>query len=676
MYWFRVENPLIFAQWLGVTAVWVIGGWLLARHAFHLESSERLLLGFGLGLSSFLWFVNLLGHWIAPTATFISAALLVFALGLGYSWKGERPLLDWHDLKIWRWLVVGLILVWLFAGLARGMAIFDDRKNISIISTMAAGDIPPHHYMNSAFYFAYHYGFQLLGASLMRLGGLLPWSAFDLSKAIAGAYVLLLAALLGKRYANHPLSGLLIAVVLAFSTGTRYLLLLLPSSLMATIDPLIKVRSVDAVVGMPLSQAILQGIQIGDGPPAPFIYAFMNGIGWPLVMAINAGPSTMSLVVLLMAWMLIPRMQRSSAWPLLAILFSLWALVWESSYALFVAAAVVPSLYWVWKNRRTRHDRIKWVGLAVLVSVPVALLQGGSITEVVRKLVSDGGSAAPVLAEGVTSVGGFTLRWPPAIYSGHLGALSIFSPLQLLVAILELGPVVLFAPWITWWAWKRFKQGDWVMGTMVLSAWLGVVLPIFFSYEYDRDIVRFTKHGLLVWTIVLVIMLWDQSPRWTYAIRYPAIVGLVLMVLGGFVVAGTELTAASQAVLTEEGINGLDSWVARDAWDHLAPKSEVFDPHTWRAVAITGRLTRVVEGNMSYDYGHSVEWEKLRENPSVDQLLDDGFQYVYIDEAWWKGLSDASRASLSEACVWTVSEHHYSELNQFRRLIDLEYCAP
>ena len=676
MYWFRVENPLIFGQWLVISAIWVVGGWLLARHAFELESSERLLLGFGLGLCSYLWFVNLLGHWIAPTETFIGAAFLVFALGLGYSWKGKRPLLHWHDLKIWRWLVIGLILVWLFASVARGMAIFDDRKNISIVSTMAAGDIPPHHYMNAAVFFAYHYGFQLLGASLMRLGGLLPWSAFDLSKAIAGAYVLLLAALLGKRYVSHRLAGLLMAGVLAFSTGTRYLLLLLPSNLMKKIDPLIGVRSVDAVVGMPLSQAILQGIQIGDGPPAPFIYAFMSGIGWPLVMAINAGPSTMSLVILLIVWMLIPRMRRPSAWLILAILFSLWGLVWESSYGLFVIAAMIADLYWIWKKRSTGDDMIKWIGLAVIVSLPVALLQGGTITEVVRKLVFSSGSASPSLADGSAAVGGFSLRWPPAIYSGHLGALSIFSPPQLLVAILELGPVVLFTPWITWWAWKRFKLGDWVVGTMALSAWLGVALPVFFSYEYDRDIVRFTKHGLLVWTIVLVIMLWDQSPRWMSAIRYPAIAGLVLMVLGGFVVAGTELTAASQAVLTEDGMNGLDSRVARDVWDRLLPASQVFDPQTWRAVAITGRLTRVVEGNMSYDYGHSAEWERLRENPSVSQFLEDGFQYVYIDEVWWEGLTNAARASLSEACIQIVSEHHYSDLHQFRQLINLEKCAP
>src|SRR5690606_16330253 len=152
------------------------------------------------------------------------------------------------------------------------------RKNISIVSTMAAGDIPPHHYMNSAYYFAYHYGFQLLGASLVRLGGLMPWSAFDLSKALVGAYAFLLAAPVGKRYIAQPFAGLAVAAVLAFSTGTRYLLLLAPAQLLARLDPLIRVRSLDEVVGMPLSQAINQSLVLQDGPPGAILYGFMNGI--------------------------------------------------------------------------------------------------------------------------------------------------------------------------------------------------------------------------------------------------------------------------------------------------------------------------------------------------------------------------------------------------------------
>lgn len=674
MYWLRVESPFTFLIWLATAALWILGGWSLATHAFRLEARERLMVGFGLGLASYLWFANLVGRWLPPSAGFVVAALLVFALGLAFAWKGERPRLDFNDLRHWRWIVLALALAWLLARLARGLAIFDDRKNLSIVSTMAAGDIPPHHYMNSADFFAYHYGFQLLGASLVRLGGLLPWSAYDASKAVVGAYTLVLVGLFARRYVSTARAAAIVAGAVALSTGTRYLLLLAPAPLMAALDPLVVVRSLDEVAGMPLSQALLQGLVLDDGPPAPFLYAFMNGIGWPLVMAVHAGPSTLSFALLLLAWMVVPRAKTPAAIGVLAILFALWAMVWESSYGLMLLAGLLAA-YWAWKPRQGACSGARGASLALAISLPLALVQGGTITEKARQLLLAPGSPAGSAGD-PASLGGFALRWPPAIYSGHLSALSIASPLELLVAVLELGPVVLFTPWITAWAWRRFRQGDWMAGVVVASAWLGFLLPIFFSYEYDRDIVRFTKHGLLVWTLALALMLWESSPGWGPRLRASAAAALALMAFGGLAVFGTELSAAAASVLTEEGVTGLDARMARQAWDRLPPGSQVFDPQSWRATMVTGRLTRVVASNVSYDYEHSLQWENLRANPTVEGFLQGGFRYVYVDEAWWAGLSESSRAALSADCVRLVAEAVDEERRQFRRLIGLEGCAP
>jgi len=676
VYWLRSDNPMLIFSWLATAGVWTLGGWLIATHAFRLEERERLLAGFGLGMVMYLWFINLLGHWVEATTTFIAAAFLVVGVGMAFAWKGDRPLLRRSDLRVWPWIVVGLILMAIFTRLARGMGIFDEPKNLSIVSTMAAGDIPPHHYLNSTVPFAYHYGFQLFGASLVRLGGLLPWSAFDLSKAISGAYLFLLLALFARRYLKHNLAGLLVAGILAFVTGTRFLLFLMPSGLMAQIDALIRVRSPDVVVGMPLSQAILQGVVLDDGPPAPFLFAFMDSFGWPLVMAIHIGPSVFSFIVLLLVWMVAPRMKGKAAAVVLMILFSFWAIVWESSYGLFLIAGLLMAIITIWKQGRATEEWVKWTIVALLVSVPFAILQGGTITEALRKIIFGLGNAASAASSEPASLGGFALRWPPAIYSKHLGSLEIFSLRELFVAILELGPVVLFTPWITWWTWKRFRLGDWMLGAAVVSAWLGFALPIFFSYEYDRDIVRFTEHGLWIWSLVLIIMAIEQASAQVKVFTRLAFGGLALMLLGGFVVTGSELSAASQSVLSEQGISYLDSYVAREVWDQLPPDSEVFDSYPWRATMITGRLTRVVQGNMSYNYGSSPEWEALRADPSVERFLDNGFRYVYIDENWWKGLSEAARASLSAPCVQVVTEHVDSERGNFRRLVNLDQCEP
>lgn len=676
MYWFRAESPLIILAWLVVTTLWCLGGWLLASHAFRLESRERLLIGFGLGLVVYLWLVNLLGRVLHPTVTFILAAVLVLLLGLAFAWKGERPILDWRDWKIWKWLLVGLVLAWLFERFAMGMAIFDEPKNLSIVSTMAAGDIPPHHYMNADVFFPYHYGFQLLGASLVRLGGLFPWSAFDLSKALVGAYFFLLVALFARRFVDRPRVGLILAGVMALASGTRFLLYLLPQAWMARIDPLIKVRAPDPVVGLPLSQAILRGIVIDDGPPAPFLYGFMDGFGWPFIMNIHIGPSTLSAIILLLAWLLAARMARNSAWIVLTILFSYWALVWESSYGIFLLAGLLAALFWIVKKRGQVESWIKWTTVALVISIPFALLQGGTITELVREILVGSGSVSPATPGEGASVGGFSFRWPLAIYSKHLGALEIFSWRELLVAMFELGPVIFFAPWITWWGWKRLQTGDWMTFVAVISAWLGFGLPIFLSFEYDRDIVRFTEYSRWIWIMLLTIMLIEPASKERKLFRAAGIASLALMVFGGCMIAGPTLSAAAQTVLTEQNVNGIDARVSEDVWDRLAQGSLIFDPQGWRGTMLTGRLTRAIEGNMSYNYSRSVHWEAILANPSTQDLLEQGVQYVYIDEDWWDAIPAEARESLSAECIQIITEHIDPESSDFRRLINLEGCSP
>lgn len=669
MYWFRVENPWAFLLWLACAALWSLGGWLIATHAFRLERGERLLLGLGVGLGCYLWLVNLLGHWLSPSCTFILCSLFVALIGLAYAWHGSRPLLDPGDLQAWRWLLLGFALVWLFSRTARGMAIFDDRKNLSIVSTMAAGDIPPHHYMNAMATFAYHYGFQLLGASLVRLGGLLPWSAYDLSKALNGAYLCLLLLLLAKRYTSNLWGWLTVIAAGLFSSGTRYLLLLLPERLMTRLDAHITIRSVDEMVGVPLSQAIRQTVLLQDGPPAAIPYAYMNGIGWPMIMGMNAGPSAFALVIILLVWLLAVRPKHTSAWLVLTVLMAHLALTWESSYGLMFIASMLLGVYVLAKKPARLEGALKGFLVAALISLPLALLQGGTITEFVRGWLTSASSSWES-----ASIEGFSLRWPPAVYSGHLGALSLSSPADLLVAFFELGPIVIFAPGITYWVWRRLQKVDWFCSIVVLSAWLGVLLPIFFSFEYDRDIVRFTKHGLLIWALILALMLWDAKAVRGRFWRSLAVFVLVLTIFGGVVIAGTELTAASQTLLTEKGITALDARLAAQVWDILPQGVLVFDAYTWRAAMLTGRPTRVISSNKSFDYEYSEEWQALRANPSPEAMLQNGFRYVYLDGAWWEELSPTSRASLSNPCIQVVAEQ--SDGEDFRRLLDLAGCQP
>jgi hypothetical protein len=341
---------------------------------------------------------------------------------------------------------------------------------------------------------------------------------------------------------------------------------------------------------------------------------------------------------------------------------------------------MLASFYLLWKKKTTGikawisggdfwKELFRQETLAMMLSVPIVLLQGGTITEMARKMIF-GSAQAGIGVEGAVSSTGFTFRWPPAIFSSHLGALSLSSPRQLMIALFELGPVILLTPWITIWAWKRLRAKEWIFGALILSAWIGFLGPLVLSYQAERDISRFTGHALLVWMLLLCLMVWDRARGWGKILQYIGVVSLILMVVGGLVTTGAELSAITQPVLGYE-LTGMDARIARDTWDRLPAGSQVFDSGWWRASALIGRQTRVAVGNTP-----TPEWLALANSPVPQRLLDSGYRYVYVDEIWWESLPGEYRTALSSDCVKIVKEYWNKEKTQFRRLLDLSECSP
>jgi hypothetical protein len=176
--------------------------------------------------------------------------------------------------------------------------------------------------------------------------------------------------------------------------------------------------------------------------------------------------------------------------------------------------------------------------------------------------------------------------------------------------------------------------------------------------------------------MLLTIMLLEPASKERKLFRIAGIAGLVLMVFGGCMIAGPTLSAAAKSVLTEPDVSGIDARVSEEIWDRLAPGSLIFDPQGWRATMLTGRLTRAIEGNMSYNYARSSHWEAILANPSIQELLEQGYQYVYIDKSWWDSLPAEARESLSIECIEIITEYIDPISSDFRRLINLEACSP
>jgi hypothetical protein len=278
---------------------------------------------------------------------------------------------------------------------------------------------------------------------------------------------------------------------------------------------------------------------------------------------------------------------------------------------------------------------------------------------------------------GATAVGlaGFSLRPTPAVVSAHLGPLPISSPTGLVLALFELGPVILFTPWITRWAWRRLREGEWVFGVWILSAWAAFGIPLLVAYQSESDIARVTEHAVMMWTVMLGIMLWDSARGLPRALRPAAAMALLLVSLDGAVLAASTVSAASQQTLSYK-IEYQDALIHREVWDTLPPEALVFDPQGWRATALTGRLTRAVTGDLSFGNLPSQTWINLKESPSPQGFLEAGYQFLYVDERWWWGLSAAERGALDQPCVQQISAYQDESGEVFRRMLDLRGCAP
>ena len=665
-----------------MVAVW-LAGWLLATNAFRLQARQRLIVGLGLGLVLYAWLANLLGHWFSPDLTFILPAFLLLLIAGLFAWRRkEGPWLYKDDLQRWPWLLVGLGLIYIFLLWSKGLTLFDEHKNLSLISIIGNGDIPPSFFPDYPLKFIYHYGFHIFGAGLMRLGGMLPWSAFDASKALLWGLMLLLAGLVGRRYVGRPWGGWAAAAVVAFASGTRYLLMLLPPGFLLQADKVVQLQGTSALIGKPFSAALSSAWPVDGGPLMPYMFGFLNGIMDPMVMA-HQGPNILALLILLLVWLLIPRLANRWSVLLLGAVFSTWALAWETTYGLFLLGLTAFAAITFWRKSGVTLPQFKPVLGAAALSLPIVLVQGGTLTELARDIVFgiEGpgllGTGLAILAptlQPVTTLGleifGFSLRWPPAILSAHLGALSIFSPVQLIVGLFELGPVILFAPWITRWAWRRAQAGDWILGVLASAAWLGLLIPLFFQYQSDRDISRLSWQALLIWAVLLVFVVADRAFPWRPWLRQAAIVALGLMVFGGLVISGTQFSSASITRLGD-GYNELDAALAGQLWGRLPADAKLFGPLP-SVTVLTGQLS----GQLVDEPSPSDVWHTLMAAPTLELLVSNGYDYALIDSRWWQNLNPEIQAAagLDAACVHTMAEVWDNSHVNFRRMLDLRSC--
>ncbi len=656
-----------------------LGGWLLVSFHFNLDKHERVLTGLGLGLVIFLWLSNALGRWLPPSLTFLVSGLIVFAAGLIPYLRRSRPALSFSDWNIPVWLIMGLVLGWMFLRVSIGTGMFDEYKNLALISTLANGTIPALEYFGRTQLLLYHYGFHLLGASMMQIGHFYPWSAFDLSKAIIWSLSVLMAALAGKRFLKTNFGAVLTGTVMALAGGTRYLLLLLPSSILQAMDANIHLFASSGATADTLSQSLTSTWVVQSGPPVGYPFAFLSGINPPYVIA-HGGETTLALLMFMLALLLLTRGKGWSIILFSAVLFSFWALGAETDYVLFaIAWAVAFGIRLIRRIRtRTLTPEVDFVTLGLLISMPLALIEGGTISALAQKIFSillPHAQTAVTAVDTSAKVSAFSFQWPPAILSAHLGPLPIFNLLSLIVAIVEIGPVVLFLPWLTYDWFKNRSEQDWLNTILLLISWIGLLIAIFFRWDSSpRDITRIPAFASKAATLLLIYRVDQLLSSGKITISRPlfmsAFAALALMCISGGVLGAVQLSAAQQVVLTDH-YGDKEAMLLKDVWGRLPRDGKMFGP-IGKASILTGQLTG---GIIAPPPGAQRQvWTTLNTSPTLDLLLQNKINFVFVDSAWWRGLSHDSQKQLKNSCITVFAQSGDDTSPFFLKILDLRNC--
>lgn len=661
-------NELQVIPLLLLFLLWGLGGWLMTLRWFDLEPHERGFLGLGLGLVVANWLSNFIARWIPMPDAFWVAALLTLGLGLISSWPLKR---EWFfptaKLQWGKWLLfIGTVFIFTLIG--RGLGMLDDFQNLPLSSLMATGDIPPHFPGSPDTRFGYHYFLILLSVQFMRVASTGPWTALDLARGVTLVLPMAFTGLLAWRLTHHRSVAWVATFFAGFAGGTRWLLLLLPGSLLNRISSELTLIGSGRATADTLIDALSSSWQVSGSGPIAFPFAFVNGITSPALMAHNGFGGSAGLIILLL-FLLAGRQRVWQAGIPLTILTASIALANEANFALLYLGILLIAVFWVIQNRSIQPPRSAWFWIIVFILAGIlVLIQGGYISEVLYERLF-----ASTAESGSYFEGGFVIV-PPTVISSHLGRLSLFNPLQLLVALIEMGPMILALPLALRWGYKAFREEQWFQAAMIASA-LPSMLSIFLEYRGNAGLSATTRlfgnmfFGCGALGVSLVWLWLQQQAEWVRNLTY----GLGAMtILGGVVLFAVELIAIPHPVYSDY-LTDMDATFYEQYWDRLSPASTwVFDPEPSRGMALFGRQTNAL-------IGWGVETPAFKawvENPDPYQLQAAGYGYIYADKDFWKQYS----GQLNQPCVNVLKTvegaklSHGDMIPDFRQLADISTC--
>ena len=570
-----------------------IGGLWIIRALFHLHPHEELPVGIISGLLLATYLINFLGRFLAfPTACWAGAGIvLVMGIILDIP-KTKEDLVNLFKVKFSfpTWIVM-ILLILVFWGIGNGLGLLDEYPILPLISQMAGGDLPPHFALDPNVVYNYHYFSFLFSAVLMRLGDLFPWTGLDLQQAIVLTFCMFLLGLWVFRITRNKIAGICAGIFYFFSGGTRWLMLLLPQPLINLIDKNIE-RMGSGLNSGPTLQAALTGSWAARGT-GPYLIPFAYANGFNSSFTIGLGYIfNLTLIFLLILLLTYKRWKNWGVIVFYALLLASLELTNEVTYAMFLLGFLLLLVAFTIKNRTIKiPSELSFVVIAIILSGVLTLIQGGVISGVFQGLITH---TPNVAGEGSSFHNvSFFFSFPPGFVDAHLGYLSFFNPIQLLVLLFEIGPMLILVVPTILWGYKALKAERWMeaalVGMVIISFGLSFILMSFKSSSVGA-LSRAQNTFLFIVRIfaVPIFLLWLSQKNSTRKIMVAVLIFITLF--GGLSIFSLELLAIQKPILSTY-IEPLDARIMKEYWNKLDPSSMILDPEPIRDAVLFGRPT-------------------------------------------------------------------------------------
>lgn len=639
----------------------LLGGYFLVIAAFKLTPAENIIAGLAAGITIETVLASILGQVISAPVAFHLSAGLVLLTGL-VLWGGDRNRQPLYPRTVIPTIISFVAIVALMYVICRGMGIFDDYAHLPTVSLVASGDIPPHFALNRSVPYAYHYFLILFAGQIARVGDLFVWSAMDLARSISFTLAVFLAGLWTARLTKNRFVGVLGGLFMALGAGTRWLLLLMSPSFLENVSKQITLIGSGASSGFTLAEALLTEWRIEGVGKLPIPFAFSNGIVQPGVLTIHGANGVMDIAIILLLLITFNRWRNWTSAVVTAVILSALSLVGEADLLFILAGWVIVLLLTFLRTRKFTFPKTFWIwGATIAGGIVISLFEGGAFLDILNNWLSP--------AEKTYQTVGFVLTWPPTFVSAHLGILSLIQPATLLVALFEVGPILLVIPLMAIWGYKAYRSNRWFEAALILGFLLtvGSILVNFEGSTGVRNTSRLYSF-LVIAMIYFVPLLWRWASHRSDAWRYTGIGVFLISMVSGFILLASQFPSIQTPVVTPF-MSELDARFSQKYWNKLDKEDMVFDPVPYRAVIVFGRA---VEAGLTW-YEYTPEWEALYANPDPVLIHLAGYDYIYVDEEYWNSTTIKVQENLRAACVKQMeSEKMWPGI--IRKLFDVSKC--